>query len=517
MAIVSGGGHPLGQWNTELRVVFADDHVHDWSASIGSVLRAALRTLHPDLTCKLTPIVDFEVGRDRLASDERIDIALIDVTWSENGADSDDLVLDALKRPETVTVLISGTEAALSERLYDYQRAGIRPHAVIHKESRFNARLWAAMLESAFSTARIPLRSRSVNSDVPDRFIVNSLPDMDELAATEMSCSLFEATRSVRLEQVGGGMSGATTVFSDIRYGDGHSQRVLLKCSRDFRSLASELKVYDDLVKQYPANTFASPDAKGIVQFGGWYAFALDRAVGDTVSSCRSDFIARHALGAVFPRYLFETLARRERGQAVDVDVSSLMSGEACSLDDGRFRKFRNALASMDVPDHIRLFFNQEAASAFSGPKRKRSLTLCHGDLHTRNVLVSFGGDAPNVTWIDAASMKPGVLWSSDLSRFCVWLAAEMLDPLAAEPDDLLGALALGALPRSGWAAQLRGDVEKVLDWARGYVEGDDLMDDWAVATGMELMRVAYSVQTFDRSVRLAAAECAYAALSARR
>jgi hypothetical protein len=252
--------------------------------------------------------------------------------------------------------------------------------------------------------------------------------------------------------------------------------------------------------------------------FGGLSALAFSQAPGLTASTRGAGILQAPAWSLIFS----DTLIERLVGVAINESVSSLelLTRDKAPLTGNRWLRLRSCLSSLRLRTEVEQFFDREASEVFSTLRRQTATTLAHNDLHTRNVMIAGNGQA---YFVDAASMSWGTPWAEDIARFSVWLACELFQSTSYEVPTLSAALNLkAAMPAATlpeWCRLLRSRVGATLKqyddgWRHRLELQIDTEHDWQLMASAELLRAAYSAQTFDRPTRAAAVDLAFEMLT---
>jgi hypothetical protein len=514
-----------------MRVLFADDKSNVEGGTVQDGLRRALALINSRI--ELDFVAEENRGRalDLLQDDTQVwDLVLIDVWWASilQGSESDaagGLLRAALKRPATVTILISWSADPLLDYLYNLEKQDRRPHAVITKSQAEQEMIFAGVLEAAFSARLMPLRSWDVAIEWnPEQSRARSFFRAVKSAAAELACLALPTADEVRLSPVSGGLSEAITILAEGSIPSGGTvrrQAQLLKLAQDPAVIAAEQEAHRRHVPYFPLGTFARPIGNPPLTYDGWTAIGFEVVDGSTVSAMGEQALSEGTWRQIFRDVLLQAYVAN--GVATSLVLGQAVTGDGGLLGARRWDRIIKETGNLQLSDDERRQLSGPAASLFPLVQRQTALTVVHGDLHTRNVLVRGEGLA---FLVDAASIRTDGLWCEDLCRFSVWLACELLERTGARltpqrrADALAHSLALRRMQRgtAGWAETLRARVSASASqfeelWKRRglplHVEYDR-----TIVTCVELLRAGYCRDSFDPVVRLAAVQVALASLA---
>lgn len=508
-----------------IRVLFADDRLYlDYEEDIEAIVKGAIRVIDSRLTVEYIPVERYSKLTEHLEDRENsIDIAILDVHWTLDGTTRQDcgdhLLRLALSRPETVTILMSSVPDVLLRYLYSASTSTGVPHAVINSRMLAPPNYSAAVLTSGFSAAGLPLRSRVVriNWEAPTGGVLY-VDSLVQTAIQELALVRSKNAERVTFRLISGGLSGALTVAVEASRGKGAPRRFLLKSDRDIRVVAREVRAHELYREILPPNTFA-PLLGGVESYAGVHSIALGLAAAQTVADAGAAILDQALWDRVFSVDLIDAVI--EAGEFGPSFVSDLVS-EVGLLRGNRFQRARSEMKRLDVDSTVSSFFERNVDSIFdSAGDRPLFRTIAHGDLHTRNVMMSVDG---KVYWIDAASMEEGLPWAEDLARFSVWVACGFADD---DPDrDVLAYSLFTQEERIGerleppeWAAALRIRIRESLKrYSAAFAEKKgatlNVQSGWQQCVATELLRAGYSTGWFGRATRRAALEAAYLSLN---
>jgi hypothetical protein len=506
---------------TSLRVAVADDEFLEGQAvrdRVRGSLVGAVRSLNPSIDdLHIEFYDDLEPAREAVLSGD-FDLVIIDIWWTGIASGSTEagieLLRECLKNPAQVTVAMSADCRRLLELAFDTQRPDTQPHSILHKDHIARQDFLCGVLKTAFSAARLPLQS------VGQELRIEADPGISSAGSEAVSSTVvFELLSMLvegpitdgRVRFLGGGLSGCLTLAADFSTGTTGRpvpRSLVLKMAQEPWTLREERHNHSQYIGSFPAGQFAHILDREVT-FGGWSCVAFDavrgRTLSEILSSGNEEPLKTSPWELIFHNDLMEHYA--VSGAAESHRICDWLIGSGW-LSDARWERVVRAAEALKLPDAKLEELRGGVANIFENTHRQIVLSLCHGDLHTRNVMLS--ADMRRCFWVDAASIQPA-LWCEDLARLGVWIACEILEAnpsmLRAEAGGLRAALSLDDIDGEAEAILALNRCMKVARdgiaealGARGL--SIDSGEDWRLAARVELLRVGYSREMFTPAVR---------------
>lgn len=456
----------------------------------------------------------------------KLDLVFIDIMWPAVNMDAQDsakdLLVAALSRNDCVVVALSQEGPVLLSYLFDASKVAYVPHAALLKGHFGQKDIMIGTLATAFSNARKPLMSLKSKFEFlrSDEMSLRTVLSIGEILISELVAIALPGTISAKVKVLAGGLSGAAVMLVDAeRYEEGQlvSRSAILKLAQDKNSLLAELEAHahTGTVPLFPTNLFAGLLVDGVVSFGGWSALAFRAAPGKTAAVARERVLTGRRWGQIFTREL--SAAYAGNASVVSIRLGDWAVSQHGLLAGARWSRLCSAAAELGVSAGDRARLRKGGKSFFPNTLHPTALSVVHGDLHTRNVLVA---EDDCIFWIDAASIRKLGIWCEDVARFAVWTACGLLDPAepaAVNSPHLLEAL-LGITPPAprSWQENLWRRVNATLSRTAAAIESRravklDRSADWRFVIVCELLRAAYSFEMFAPEIRLAALKAALA------
>lgn len=287
------------------------------------------------------------------------------------------------------------------------------------------------------------------------------------------------------------------------------SDAFILKVAQDRAELLNEQRAHAEFVRSFPTNRFARLASPAILSFGGWSALAFEIAPGSTAGAAGPRLFTESAWADVFSPELIQSYVKN--GVERSTNVVEWLTSDGGLLHKSRWLRLVDEGRALGVSLALIDTLQRGPESLFDEDTRQTYHTLVHGDLHSRNVMLS---DRDRAIWVDAASIREDGLWCEDLARFAVWCACgsiEVTCSINKGSRDVGAALSAagGRRAKVGWPAALNARIRSTLDeFSQQFKEKKvaiDIAKDWALVTRVELLRAAYSVDMFPPAIRLAA------------
>lgn len=359
----------------------------------------------------------------------------------------------ALRHDNIVVIAISDAEASKPGTKQEFKKRG--GHLYIEKESIRDGKLTGDEITTRIRQA---LEAKGIYDTMPlgvepgaDIYLDAEIEAIGDKTLAVLLTKTLPGYERMELKYVAPGYSGASVLRVKAFKHRGASKTILVKLSHDERKLRKELDQAPD-TGHATEDLYVRYDKTPPISYNGWYLISMTFAEDATTML---EWIGSSAapINSLMNELFQEGLrlgympSSEGKNQRIEQPALALMKssirGRAHiltsleTLKDLVARAYSEADTNFD-PNYLEQFLQYNQVGKHSEESMPQFTFQCmsHGDLHTRNILISRKTGRPHL--IDAG-LRGIQHWASDPARFCadLWLTAWDFKKEAYFWDDL--------------------------------------------------------------------------------